>query len=160
MGSTSSLEISNLKEEISNLRKEIEGLRINNAQLHAQVIEHDNLFNKYGDTLKVNKNTFDMERKFVLSMLEKYADITNNHNDGLKASTFALTVEVESGGKIYKNKVKSIMESFTTLEKGAGSLKQEKMNGGLMYYRGLKSKPIYAHSVDLPEDQRSGRFSF
>ena len=152
MESTSSEEISNLRDEMSLLWKEINELRKSNIQLQVKVTEYDSQFAKYGDSMKVTKDTFDAERRFVVKMLEKYADITNNHNDGLKASSFALIVEVESGQKIYRNKVKSIMESFTNLEKGAGSLKQEKMNGGIMYYRGLRSKPVYAN---LPEDRES-----
>jgi hypothetical protein len=135
--------------ELENYIKQLTGVT---QQHEVKIGEHDKQFSKYGDTLKYNKNYFDGERDFVISMLQKYAEETGNHNDGLKASTFALIVEMESAGKIYKGKVKGIMESLSALDKGVGSFKQEKMFGGYPHYRGLKLKSVYSN---LPEDKDS-----
>lgn len=133
-------------QRITELENYIKQLTNITQQHETKIVEHNNFVNKYSTTLQFNKKELDDRQEFVIDVLEKYSDYTNNHSDGFQASTLGILVELESDCEISKGQVKGIMKTIEpTRERGPGSCKQEKMFGGCLHYRGFKPKDIVAN---------------
>jgi hypothetical protein len=133
-------DLSDLKQEINDVCQTIEDIKLQINSLLDKIVEIKSTLSKFESV---------DDKSFILEMLNKYADITGKYDDGLKAITFANIVEVESKGKINSNKVKEIMSSLSTSDKGVCSYKQEIMYY-FPHYRGMKLKWCYRN---LPENK-------